>query len=87
MGHLSPSALQTLGLIMGNVCDAIKRESNVERVYILSFNETGPGHIHFHFVPRFTSDVNIGPNLSNDILVPQFDTLRVIRRLTFLFTL
>ena len=70
---------------MSNICIAIKLESNVERVYILSFNETGLGHIYFHFVPRFTSDVNIGPNLSDDILVPQFNVGRVIQRLTSLF--
>ena len=85
VGQLCPSALQTLGSVMGKVCDVIKLEINVERVYVLSFNETAPGHIHFHFVPRFTSDINIGPALSDNILVPQFDTVRVLQQLTSFF--
>jgi diadenosine tetraphosphate (Ap4A) HIT family hydrolase len=77
---LDANELGSLGRTLGRAIGVIKREPGVERVYVISYNETAPGHTHLHLVPRFTGESDVGPQLSDDVAAPGFDVSRVLKR-------
>lgn len=61
--QLSKEELGALGYALEAATSAITNSGPVERVYVQLFNEGRPGHVHFHVVPRFTLDTELGPSL------------------------
>lgn len=61
--QLSKEELGTLGSALESATSAVTDSGPVERVYVQLFNEGRPGHVHFHIVPRFTLDAELGPSL------------------------
>lgn len=60
-----------LGRALAISVEAIQESPGVEKVYIESYNETPPGHVHFHLIPRFSSDTGaVGPSLPASAEVP-----------------
>ena len=78
---LSEAERRELGRALALLSQAVEREPGVKRVYVLSFNETEPGHLHWHILPRFTDEEGpYGPSLA-DLAEPPagFDRDRVLR--------
>lgn len=47
----------------------IGEQEGVEKVYVQSFNETAPGHLHLHLIPRYEGETKLGPELEDlDVL-------------------
>ena len=64
---LTDDEARNLGLSIRDAAAAVEAHRGVERCYVQSFNETPPGHLHVHLVPRFTDDPQPhGPQLSDD---------------------
>jgi diadenosine tetraphosphate (Ap4A) HIT family hydrolase len=63
LDQLSTDELRALGNVLQVVSGAVTEAGPVERVYVQLFNEVRPGHVHFHIVPRFTLDSQVGPFL------------------------
>ena len=64
--ELTASEQGNFSEVLSKVVGVLERERNVERVYVESFNETPPGHLHIHLTPRFTEEENLGPNLQDN---------------------
>ena len=62
---LSSAERAAMGDALALATAAIEREPGVAKVYVQSFNETAPGHLHIHLVPRFESDETMGENLKD----------------------
>lgn len=69
--QVGDSRAAALGEALARAISAIEKAEGVKRVYVMSFNETAPGHIHFHLVPRFESDELRGPSLPDTADVPE----------------
>jgi diadenosine tetraphosphate (Ap4A) HIT family hydrolase len=56
-----------LGHVLSLATSMFEARKGVERVYVQMWNEGVPGHVHFHLIPRCTSDETgpIGPNLED----------------------
>ena len=63
--ELSAAEQGNFSELLGKVMGVLERQPNVERVYVESFNETSPGHLHIHLTPRFSGEENLGPNLQD----------------------
>lgn len=63
--ELTPAERAALGDAIALTTEAVRGVTGAEKVYVQSFNETPPGHIHIHIVPRFDSDQKIGPELED----------------------
>lgn len=61
-----------LGRALAVCVQAIQESPGVEKVYIESYNETPPGHVHFHLIPRFSNDTqHLGPALPATADIPE----------------
>ena len=77
---LSHAALSSLGQAIAQVSRGLSSDV-VDRVYVMSFNETGDGHIHLHVVPRFSNEALLGPSLQAQASPPEgFDIGAALRR-------
>jgi diadenosine tetraphosphate (Ap4A) HIT family hydrolase len=62
--ELTTDEAQSFGRSIRDVAASVEAQPGVARCYVSSFNETPPGHIHVHLVPRFDDDAQpIGPLL------------------------
>lgn len=61
--QLSGEELSALGRALRAATHGIRNSGAVERVYVQLFNETQPSHVHFHVVPRFVGEQDVGPSL------------------------
>lgn len=80
---LTDAERRELGRALSLLSQVVEREPGVERVYSLSFNETEPGHLHWHLLPRFVDEPGpYGPALA-DLVEPRtdFDVERVLSAL------
>jgi len=62
---LSSAERSAMGDAIALATSAIQSDPSVAKVYVQSFNETAPGHLHIHLVPRFENDQEIGESLSD----------------------
>ena len=64
LSELTDGERADLGRALAVCIHTIEESPGVEKVYIESYNETSPGHVHFHLIPRFSSDDEyLGPDL------------------------
>jgi diadenosine tetraphosphate (Ap4A) HIT family hydrolase len=70
LADLDVSEREDLGRVLGIASRHLESLPNVEKVYVSLWNEGSPGHVHFHLIPRCTSDRGnpLGPALPD--LVP-----------------
>jgi diadenosine tetraphosphate (Ap4A) HIT family hydrolase len=61
--ELNSPERSALGDAIALATSCIEQEPKVEKVYLQSFNETPPGHLHVHLVPRFDFDQGLGSEL------------------------
>jgi diadenosine tetraphosphate (Ap4A) HIT family hydrolase len=66
--HLTHALSQSIRLL--------ESQEKVERVYVESYNETLPGHLHIHLTPRFHGEELVGPELT-DKNIPHWDWWKV----------
>lgn len=67
MADLIPTEVATLGRALAAASDALAREPGVVRVYVHLWNESTPGHVHWHLVPRMEDDDVLGPSLTDEV--------------------
>lgn len=67
LSDLSPDERCQLGDVLATASAALAESGPVERVYTLLFNEGRPGHVHYHVVPRFVGEQEIGPGLPDRV--------------------
>lgn len=63
--ELSSAERSAMGDALALATAAIESEPEVAKVYVQSFNETAPGHLHIHLVPRFEFDQSMGEDLND----------------------
>lgn len=74
LAKLHDGELASMGRSIGHAIRAIrKRDKRIEQVYVLSFNETPPGHPHVHLVPRFVGEVPNPYSLGDNIQLKDVD--------------
>lgn len=78
--QLTPAEQGNLSEVLTKAISVLETQPNVEKVYVESFNETYPGHLHIHLTPRFQEDEELGPNLK-DKQIPNWDYKDVWKRL------
>lgn len=70
--ELTDAERADLGRALAVCVQAIQGLPGVEKVYIESYNETPPGHVHIHLIPRFSNDAeHLGPNLPATADIPE----------------
>jgi diadenosine tetraphosphate (Ap4A) HIT family hydrolase len=71
LSDLTDAERADFGRALAVCVQAIQESPGVEKVYIESYNETPPGHVHIHLIPRFSSDTeHLGPNLPASADIP-----------------
>lgn len=65
ISELDSEELTALSEALVNSIKVLESRPGVVRVYIESYNETAPGHLHIHLTPRFEEEENIGPRLED----------------------
>lgn len=75
--ELSSAERAAMGDALALATAAIESEPGVAKVYVQSFNETPPGHLHIHLVPRFEPDETMGENLK-DLETPNPELLQSV---------
>jgi diadenosine tetraphosphate (Ap4A) HIT family hydrolase len=58
---LTPAEQDELGRLLSGLCAAIENFTGATRVYVACLNELG--HVHFHLVPRYAGDTQLGADL------------------------
>lgn len=83
ISKLNDGELASLGRAVGYAVREIeKSDDQIERVYVLSMNETEPGHPHVHLIPRFKGEVPNPALLPDDIETdPNERVASVLRRI------
>jgi len=62
--ELTADEAQSVGRAIRDVAALVEAQPGVARCYVSSFNETPPGHLHVHLIPRFEDDSQpVGPML------------------------
>lgn len=72
ISELESKELAALNTALVDSIKVLESQPGVVRVYIESYNETAPGHLHIHLTPRFEEEENIGPQLE-DRNIAQWD--------------
>lgn len=67
MSDLSAAEREDLGRVLAVASRYMETLAGVEKVYVSLWNEGFPSHVHFHLIPRCTSDVGapVGPGLAD----------------------
>lgn len=65
ISELDSKELSAFSKALVNSIKVLESRPGVVRVYIESYNETAPGHLHIHLTPRFEGEGNIGPQLED----------------------
>ncbi|MFM8564139.1 MAG: HIT family protein [Acidimicrobiia bacterium] len=90
MADLDAAEREDLGRVLAVATRYMESLPGVEKVYVSLWNEGFPSHVHFHLIPRCTSDLGapLGPGLA-DIHPSEFraDTRDVAMRVSQLASL
>ena len=85
MSDLDAAEREDLGRVLTVASRYMESLPGVEKVYVSLWNEGSPSHVHFHLIPRCTSDAGapVGPGLA-DVHPPEFraDTTDVAMRVS-----
>lgn len=65
ISELSDHELRSMADTISRVIEVLESEPQVERVYLETYNETAPGHLHIHLTPRFSGESHVGPQLTD----------------------
>jgi len=63
LADLKPEEANSLGTVLHDVMAAVRSALQPERIYVCSFVESVPSHLHFHLLPRYAAMPPLGPGL------------------------
>jgi histidine triad (HIT) family protein len=72
LADLTPEEAAGLGTVSRSVMAAIRAALQPERIYVCSFVESVPQHLHFHLLPRYATMPPLGPGLLERIFAGEW---------------